>query len=160
MKAIPFIIVGLLVLIGGIIMWGVPEYYRRKAEPYMSDFDRATAQYGLPPGLLARVAQEESGFDPTAVSPAGAQGLFQFMPATAADFGIDPFDAKASTYAAAKYLRQLYDKFGSWQQALAAYNWGAGNLQRKDLPDGIFGNQLPDETAKYVADIAGDLGLA
>lgn len=160
-SAAPLLIAVLLGLLGVMLMaWAIPEYYRRKAEPFLKDFEAASAQYGLPDGLLARMAQQESGYNPAAVSSKGAAGLFQFMPSTARDFGIDPLDPSQSTFAAARYIRQLYDRFQSWREALAAYNWGMGNLERKDLIDGVFGDDLPPETQNYVSSIAGDLGLS
>lgn len=123
------------------------------ATPYLQAFALATASYGLPAGLLARMAQQESSFNALAVSKAGAKGLMQFMAATAADLSIDPFDAFESIDAAGKMMRRLYKRFGTWRLALAAYNWGEGHLSR----DGIA--RAPDETLDYVARIAGDLGL-
>ncbi|MHB1798910.1 MAG: transglycosylase SLT domain-containing protein, partial [Vulcanimicrobiaceae bacterium] len=124
------------------------------ARPFLSDFAAATARYHLPPGLLARQAQEESNFDPTAVSPAGAIGIMQFMPATAAQFGINPRNPHESIDAAGKYLRQLYDTFQSWPKALAAYNWGPGNLS-------LYGmSRAPATTLAYVRAITSSVGLA
>lgn len=121
---------------------------------YQGSFDTATVVYGLPVGLLARMAWQESRFDPQARSPAGAIGIMQFMPSTAQDFGIDPTDPQTSIDAAGKYMAQLYRRFGDWRTALAAYNWGQGNVAAM----GMMG-EYPPETAAYVANIAGDLGL-
>ncbi len=93
-------------------------------------FEAAGARHGIDPGLLAAVAKTESAFDPNAVSPAGAQGLMQFMPGTAAQFGVDPFDPASSIDGAARYLRQLLDDFGSVELALAGYNAGPGNVRK------------------------------
>lgn len=123
-----------------------------KAQPYMAAFREAERRYGLPPNILVRMAQQESNFDPNAVSPAGAVGLMQIVPKWHPT--VDPRDPFASIDYAGRYLRQLYDRFGNWPEALAAYNWGPTVLERKGL------DQAPRETRRYVAAIAGDLGLA
>jgi soluble lytic murein transglycosylase-like protein len=98
--------------------------------PYADLFTAAGARHGVQPALLAAVAQVESGFDPAAVSPAGATGLMQFMPATAAGLGVDPANPASAVDGAARYLRQLTDRFGSTELALAAYNAGPGTVAR------------------------------
>lgn len=133
----------------------LPQYpwETRAALPYLSAFRAAESAHGLPAGLLSRVAAQESAFNATARSRAGAIGLMQFLPATAADLGVDPLDPFSSIAGAARYLRQLFDRHGSWQSALAAYNWGTGNLARKGFA------AAPPETRRYVAAIAGDVGV-
>ncbi|HCT2677321.1 TPA: lytic transglycosylase domain-containing protein [Escherichia coli] len=105
-------------------------------------------KYGLPAGLLSSVAATESGGDPFAESKAGAKGLFQFMPGTAKDMGLkgrDVFDPHKSADAAARYLRYLLDATGGdLEKALASYNWGLGNVQKKGM------DNLPSETRNYV----------
>jgi cell wall-associated NlpC family hydrolase len=96
---------------------------------YAQLFLQAGARYGLPPQLLAAVAHVESGFDPNAVSSAGAEGLMQLMPATAASHGVDPFDPAQAVDAAAQILASNLQQFGSLPLALAAYNAGAGAVQ-------------------------------
>ena len=98
--------------------------------PYADLFTAAGARHGVDPALLAAVAKVESGFDSAAVSPAGATGLMQFMPATAAGLGVDPSDPASAVDGAARYLRQLTDRFGSTDLALAAYNAGPGAVAR------------------------------
>ncbi len=98
--------------------------------PYADLFTAAGARHGVDPALLAGVAKVESGFDSSAVSPAGATGLMQFMPATAAGLGVDASDPASSIDGAARYLRQLTDRFGSTDLALAAYNAGPGTVAR------------------------------
>jgi hypothetical protein len=123
-------------------------------------FDTATSTYGLPPGLLAAMAQQESGFAADVISgarrsSAGATGLMQFMPGTAAQFGIDPTNPQQSIDAAGKYMRQLLDRYGgNVSHALAAYNWGPGNVD-KWLAAGGDPAKLPKETRDYVANITG-----
>lgn len=136
------------------IIWTIPPIYRLRAQPYADAFDTTERKYRLPQGLLARVAYQESRFDAEVVSPAGAIGLMQFMPATARDFGIDPRDPIASIEAAGRYLAQLYRRFGNWSEALAAYNWGPGNVASKGLAE------APEETRQYYASITHDLRIA
>ncbi|BCV21855.1 lytic transglycosylase domain-containing protein [Moorella sp. Hama-1] len=90
------------------------------------------ARYNLSPDLLRGVVAAESGFNPRAVSPAGALGLMQLMPATARALGVnDPFDPAANLDGGARYLRQLLDRFqGDTRLALAAYNAGPGAVER------------------------------
>ncbi len=98
--------------------------------PYSDLFTAAGARYGISPALLAGVAKVESGFDTTARSSAGAQGLMQFMPATAAGLGVNPLDPASAIDGAAKYLSQLRTRFGSTELALAAYNAGPGAVSQ------------------------------
>ena len=89
----------------------------------------ASSSYGVPLSLLTSVAAAESSYNPAAVSPKGAQGLMQIMPANDASLGItNPFDPQQSANAGAKYLAQLYGQYGDWRTALIAYNEGPGNL--------------------------------
>jgi soluble lytic murein transglycosylase-like protein len=91
----------------------------------------AAGKWSVPLPLLRSVAQSESGFNPRAISPKGAQGLLQLMPGTAKDLGVtDPFDAFQSADGGAKYLSQLYGKYGNWSDALIAYNEGPGTFGR------------------------------
>lgn len=116
----------------------------RDSVPYASLFNEAGERHGVDPALLASVAQIESAFDPTAISSAGAQGLMQFMPATAGEMGVDSFDPASAVDGAARYLRRELDRFGSVDLALAAYNAGAGAVQR-------YGGVPPfAETQRYV----------
>lgn len=111
---------------------------------YAGQFAAAESAYGLPHGLLAAVAQQESGGNVRAVSPAGAQGLMQLMPGTAAAAGADAFDPAQAIPAAAKILARDLHSFGSVPLALAAYNAGAGAVQR-------YGGIPPyTETQNYV----------
>ena len=113
----------------------------------------AESKYGIPAGLLVRQAWQESRFNPLAVSPAGAKGLMQFMPATAAEWGVSVFDPESSADGAGRYMQWLYGRVGSWPLALAAYNWGVGNVLRNGM------SAAPAETRNYVAEIGGFLGL-
>jgi cell wall-associated NlpC family hydrolase len=115
------------------------------AVPYANLFTSAGNRYGIDPKLLAAVASQESGFNPSAVSPAGAQGLMQFMPSTAQGLGINPLDPASSVDGAARYLSSLTQQFGSTDLALAAYNAGPGAVSR-------YGGIPPyPETQNYVS---------
>ncbi len=101
--------------------------------PYADLFTQAAANHAVPANLLAAVARHESGFDPSAVSPAGAQGLMQLMPATARGLGVqDSFDPAQAVDGAARMLSTLMDRFGRTDLALAAYNAGPGAVMRYD----------------------------
>lgn len=121
------------------------------------NFAGLEARYGLPKGLLTEVCRQESAGDPNAGSPKGACGLFQFMPGTSSDFGINPYDPVQSAEAAAKYLSQNLSKHGSdVAKALASYNWGPGNVQKAVAKYGDdWLAHAPKETKDYVANISG-----
>ena len=102
---------------------------RRGLGDVTSQIQAAAPSYGVPPSLALAVAQQESSLNPNAVSPKGAQGLFQLMPATAASLGVtNPFDPSQSIAGGLTYLKSLYDQFGNWSDALIAYNEGPGTL--------------------------------
>ncbi|NJC71791.1 transglycosylase SLT domain-containing protein [Planosporangium thailandense] len=98
--------------------------------PYADIFTTTANRYGLPPTLLAAVAKVESGYNPSAVSPAGAQGLMQLMPSTARGLGVDPLDPTQAVDGAARLLSNNLRQFGSVPLALAAYNAGGGAVRR------------------------------
>jgi len=109
--------------------------------------DRVAGQVSLAPELIRSVVAAESDFQPDAVSPVGAQGLMQLMPETAKELGVqDSFDPHQNLLGGSKYLKQLLDKYdGDLDRALAAYNWGQGNVDRHGL------EQMPQETREYLA---------
>jgi soluble lytic murein transglycosylase-like protein len=100
--------------------------------PFKAEIDAAAAKYGLDPALLRGLIRAESNFNPNAGSPAGAQGLTQLMPGTAASLGVTNIhDPAQNIDAGAHYLRQQLDAFGGdVTKALAAYNAGPGAVQR------------------------------
>jgi hypothetical protein len=113
--------------------------------PYANLFTSAGNRYGVDPAILAAVASQESGFNSSAVSPAGAQGLMQFMPSTAQGLGVNAFDPSSAVDGAARYLSNLQKQFGSTALALAAYNAGPGAVSR-------YGGIPPyTETQNYVS---------
>ena len=116
--------------------------------PYGDLFAAAEQKYGVPSALLSAVAKQESGYNPTAVSHAGAQGLMQLMPGTAKHLGVtDPFDPAQAIDGAARMLRDLTKRFGSTELAVAAYNAGPGAvLKYQGIPP------YP-ETQRYVRNV-------
>jgi soluble lytic murein transglycosylase-like protein len=114
--------------------------------PYAAESTAAATKHGIDPALLAGLVKQESGFNPNAGSPAGARGLAQLMPGTAAGLGVtNVLDPVQNLDGGAKYLRQQLDAFGGdVTRALAAYNAGPGAVQR-------YGGVPPyAETQNYV----------
>jgi hypothetical protein len=97
-----------------------------------SVLQNASASSGVPYSILSALAYQESSYNPSAVSPTGAQGLLQIEPATGASLGLsNPFDPQQNANAGASYLMSLYNQYGDWQTALIAYNEGPGALASK-----------------------------
>lgn len=114
--------------------------------------DRAAAAHALPPSFLTRLIWRESSFRPEARSRVGAQGIAQFMPATAGERGlVDPFDPEAAIPASAAYLSELRGRFGSLELAAAAYNAGPGRIARWRSGEA----SLPSETLAHVRFVTG-----
>ncbi|HEX6622461.1 MAG TPA: lytic transglycosylase domain-containing protein [Pyrinomonadaceae bacterium] len=151
---------------------GLPVYVTAAAVPrdaiaavngYRSTLGRILQEENVPVELLA-VAYVESRFKTGAVSPKGAGGIWQFMPGTAARYGLQVtamVDHRThpdhSTRAAARYLRDLHRMFGDWELALAGYNWGEGNVQKairragtRDFDELARRGFIPLETRRYV----------
>ncbi|MDQ7011278.1 MAG: lytic transglycosylase domain-containing protein [Mariprofundaceae bacterium] len=116
--------------------------------PFSDIIQKASKIYHLDAKLIGAVIQAESNFDEKAVSESGAQGLMQLMPETAKDMKVeDPFDPVQNIMGGSRYLKQLLHRYdGRLELALAAYNWGMGNLERQ--PD-----KLPEETRNYIAKV-------
>ena len=113
--------------------------------------DHVAEKVSLAPELIHSVVSAESAYNPTAVSHAGAQGLMQLMPETAQELGVqDSFDPFQNLLGGSKYLKQLLEKYdGDLDHALAAYNWGQGNVDRRGLEN------MPEETRDYLVKIKG-----
>lgn len=143
-----------------------PDYVARMTERggrYLFHVMEEVERRGLPTEL-ALLPFVESAFNPQALSTARAAGMWQFMPTTGRDFELkqnlfrdDRRDVLASTRAALDYLQRLYSQFGDWHLALAAYNWGQGNVQRAiarnmkaGLPTDYASLRMPVETRNYV----------
>lgn len=148
---------------GGYSLAAVPRNAVAAVNSYRGTLGRILEEERVPSDLLA-VAYVESRFNPKAVSPVGAGGMWQFMPGTAARYGLQVTamvdhrkHPEHSTRAAARYLRFLYGMFGDWKLALAGYNWGEGNVQKairrggtRDFDELSRRGYLPLETRKYV----------
>ena len=143
-----------------------PDYVQRMTERggrYLFHIVEELERRGMP-SEIALLPFIESAFNPQAISSAKASGMWQFMAATGRDFALkqnifrdDRRDVLASTRAALDYLSRLYGMFGDWHLALAAYNWGEGNVQRAiarnqkaGLPTDYASLKMPDETRLYV----------
>ena len=139
----------------GFSKWTIPAAGRRFAEL----FQRAEYTHSVPTHLLARIAQQESAYDPQAVSRAGAQGLMQIVPRWHPD--VDPYNVPQAIDYAGKYLRELFDRFGSWDKALAAYNAGPTRLATTIDKHGVnWLAAMPTETQAYVAEITNDVRVS
>ena len=129
-----------------------PEFevsnYVRGEQDFESIVQDAGQRYGVDPPLIKAVIQAESGGNPLAVSRAGARGLMQLMPGTAADLGVsNPFDPVQNIMGGTQYLRKLLDRYrGDVKLALAAYNWGMGNLEKRP-------ESMPRETKNYISQV-------
>jgi soluble lytic murein transglycosylase-like protein len=133
-----------------------PRASRTPAQPndpsIASLIGQAARRHGIDIELLTAVIRQESGFDPRAVSGAGARGLMQLMPQTAKRYGATRVhDPGENIAAGSAYLRDLLDRFGRIDLALAAYNAGEGAVQK-------YGNSIPpfEETRHYVASVMAD----
>ncbi|WP_274584289.1 LysM peptidoglycan-binding domain-containing protein [Neisseria leonii] len=141
-------------------------YFNRtidRSKPYLSFISAEVAKRGMP-AEIALLPFIESAFVTKARSPVGASGLWQFMPATGRQYGLEQtplydgrHDVYAATHAALNYLQYLYGMFGDWSLALAAYNWGEGNVGRAVARaraqglDPVYENlRMPNETRNYV----------
>lgn len=111
--------------------------------------EKASRTYDIDPALLRSVIQAESAFNPAATSSKGAMGLMQIMPETAEELGLKkPYDPEENIMAGTRYLRRLLDRYnGDREKALAAYNWGMGNVDK-------YGRSYPRETRIYISRIA------
>ncbi len=144
---------------------GKPDYVQRMTERggrYLFHIVEELKRRDMPTEL-ALLPFIESAFNPQAMSRARASGMWQFIPGTGRDYALrqnifrdDRRDVLASTRAALDYLKSLHGMFGDWQLALAAYNWGQGNVQRAikrnqaaGLPTDYASLRMPDETRNY-----------
>ena len=130
-------------------VWALPE----KGKPFEQIFRNAEMMYGLPKNLLARMAQQESNYNTNAKGTSGEIGIMQITPKWHPEL-TNPYDAQASIFYAGKYIKQLHNQFGNFKDAIAAYNWGPGNLS--NYKKGII-KSMPAITIKYVNDVASDV---
>lgn len=152
------VVLVLIALGGGTIIYARNAEARANEEKYRPHIDAAERRYTLPRGLLHRLLYQESRFRSDIItgklkSAKGAIGIAQFMPVTAARYGVNPLDPVQAIDGAARYLRDLYAMFNNWRLAIAGYNAGEGNVKK-------YGGVPPfAETREYVASIARDVGL-
>lgn len=127
----------------------IPNYRGRYTGPYLQVAKAAAQRHGVPEDLFLRLVQQESGWYAGARSHKGAIGLAQLMPETAAKLRVNPHDPKENLDGGARYLRMMYDRYGNWRLALAAYNAGPGAVDK-------YGGVPPySETKTYVRKIWG-----
>ncbi len=132
---------------------------RANETAFLPTIRAAEKTYSIPPRLLQALLWRESRFADHIVSGriksrTGAVGVAQFMPATAARFGVDPYNPESSINGAGAYLRVLFDEFQDWKKAVAGYNAGEGAVRKyQGVPP------FP-ETREYVAEILPNAGLA
>lgn len=127
----------------------VPNYTGRYRGEWLPVARQMARRHNIPEDLFLRLVQQESGWNPSARSHKGATGLAQLMPATARRLGVNMHDPHQNLEGGARYLRMMYDRFGSWRLALAAYNAGPGAVEKY--------NGIPPyrETQNYVRVILG-----
>ncbi len=116
---------------------------------FAATFRDAANDAGVPLAMLVAVAKVESQLRPDVSSAAGAHGLLQVLPATAAELDLDPYETRENVLAGARYLRQMLDRFQSAELALAAYNAGPTAVEQK-------GAAPNDETVAYVANVTAE----
>ena len=127
----------------------IPAYSGNRRSQYLPHARAMARKHGVPEDLFLRLVQQESGWNPSARSNKGARGLAQLMPGTAAKLGVDASDPIQNQEGGARYLRMMYNTFGNWRLALAAYNAGPGAVQK-------YGGVPPyRETRNYVRIIHG-----
>ena len=133
----------------------------RGDETYEPVINSASRHFVVDADIVRAVIKAESNYNPRAVSPKGAMGLMQLMPDTAAQLGVDPTNPAQNIQGGVTYLAQMLSRFSDRAQALAAYNWGAGNVQKAVANyGGDWLSSAPSETRNYVSSILGSTAAA
>ncbi|HEY1354454.1 MAG TPA: transglycosylase SLT domain-containing protein [Ktedonobacteraceae bacterium] len=134
---------------------GLP-YMAIPQSQYVPVAEQDALQAGIPPVYFVRQINQESGFNPSAVSVTNAEGIAQFEPYTAAGLGIDPWDPLQALHAAAQLMARYYHQYGNYARALGAYNAGAGAVQSATNACGMdWLACMPGQTQSYVYRIMG-----
>ncbi len=151
MNFTPFILAGVLGVVFYLLqnrqVWSTSE----NGLPFDNYFKQATAQYNLPESLLSRIALQESSYNLNASGASGEVGIMQITPRWHP--GVNAADPIASIFYAGSIMRKYFNEFGSWEKALAAYNWGETNVRNKGI------EQAPGSTKRYIENILQDIGL-
>lgn len=131
----------------------------KRANRYFPILASILKENGLPEDLIY-LSAIESSMNPTALSPAKAAGLWQFMPSTAKDYGLEVndyvderYDVEKATRAACKYLKSAYNSYGNWESVAASYNAGRGRISNELSSQGVssaYNLYLPEETMRYM----------
>lgn len=117
----------------------------------------ASARYGVPPAFLAAQIDAESGFNPNAVSPAGAIGIAQFMPSTAKSMGVDPNNPTSAINGMAKLMAHYRKEYGSWEKALYAYHGGPGARDDPGPAGQAYAKKILGKVGSLVGESAGEV---
>jgi hypothetical protein len=134
---------------------GLP-YMAIPNSPYVPIAERDAIEAGISPVYFVRQINQESGFNPSAVSVTNAEGIAQFEPYTAAGLGINPWDPIQALRGAAQLMARYYHQYGNYAKALGAYNAGSGAVQRASYACGMnWLNCMPGQTQDYVYRIMG-----
>ena len=134
---------------------GLP-YMAIANSPYVAVAEQAATKAGIPPAYFVRQIQQESGFNPNAVSITNAEGIAQFEPYTASGLGINPWDPNSALPGAARLMANYYHQYGNYAKALGAYNAGPGAVQSAVYSCGMYWlSCMPGQSQDYVYRITG-----
>lgn len=114
-----------------------------------SRIESTASAYGVPPNIALAVARRESDFSQDARGAAGEVGIFQLMPGTAKELQVDPYDVEQNIQGGISYLAKMFNQFGDWALALAAYNAGPGRVKS---------GSIPESTQQYVIGVLASAG--
>lgn len=133
-------------------------------QAFQSVISNAATKHGVDAGLITAIIKQESSFNPNARSGAGAQGLMQLMPGTASGLGVkNPYDPAQNVDGGTRFIKSMLSKYGGdTQLALAAYNWGPGNVDKAIKKYGgnwsSIRSHAPKETQNYVTKVMNNWG--